>query len=44
MAKRIRRIDVLHTENKGDQRSRFERDRDRVLYSSAFRRLDGDKG
>ncbi|WP_247394752.1 MULTISPECIES: dGTP triphosphohydrolase [unclassified Bradyrhizobium] len=26
---------------KDDQRSRFERDRDRILYSSAFRRLAG---
>lgn len=31
----------LHDESKDDQRHAFERDRDRVLYSSAFRRLAG---
>lgn len=29
------------TDRRGDQRSNFERDRDRVLYCSAFRRLAG---
>lgn len=30
-----------HSAVPDDQRSRFERDRDRILYSSAFRRLSG---
>lgn len=30
-----------YSNSKDDQRTRFERDRDRVLYSSAFRRLAG---
>src|SRR5713101_1340759 len=30
-----------HSAVRDDQRSRFERDRDRILYSSAFRRLSG---
>src|SRR5215469_2091341 len=30
-----------HSAIPDDQRSRFERDRDRILYSSAFRRLSG---
>ncbi|MEP2735349.1 MAG: dGTP triphosphohydrolase [Erythrobacter sp.] len=30
-----------HERNSGDQRSAFERDRDRILYSSAFQRLAG---
>lgn len=30
-----------HKNNTGDQRSEFERDRDRLLYSSAFHRLAG---
>jgi dGTPase len=30
-----------HSIAKDDQRDRFERDRDRILYSSAFRRLAG---
>ncbi|MFB7356684.1 deoxyguanosinetriphosphate triphosphohydrolase family protein [Streptomyces gardneri] len=30
-----------HNEEKPDRRSPFERDRDRILYSSAFRRLAG---
>lgn len=37
-AKREQRI---YTSGSGDQRSEFERDRDRVLYSSAFHRLAG---
>lgn len=37
------RRDRLHTFGKGasDQRSEFQRDRDRILYSEAFRRLQG---
>lgn len=35
------RGDRLFSASKEDQRSRFERDRDRILYSSAFRRLGG---
>ena len=36
------RSDRLHpSDKKDDQRTEFERDRDRVLYSSAFRRLAG---
>lgn len=30
-----------HAASKEDQRTPFQRDRDRILYSSAFRRLDG---
>src|SRR5215469_15210497 len=30
-----------HSAVEDDQRNRFERDRDRILYSSAFRRLSG---
>lgn len=30
-----------HSAADGDQRSEFQRDRDRVLYSTSFRRLDG---
>lgn len=36
-----RRDDRFFTEYSQDQRSRFERDRDRVLYTSAFHRLGG---
>ena len=37
------RSDRLHDEAAGrlDQRSPYQRDRDRILYSSSFRRLDG---
>lgn len=35
------RMQRLHGVAKSDQRSEFERDRDRVLYSSAFHRLAG---
>jgi dGTPase len=35
------REDRRHEVGGGDQRNSFERDRDRVLYSSAFRRLAG---
>jgi dGTPase len=31
----------LHKNDSGDQRTEFERDRDRILYSSAFQRLAG---
>jgi dGTPase len=37
----IQREDRRFGAAKADQRSQFERDRDRVLYSSAFRRLGG---
>lgn len=35
------RDDRLYSQNDGDQRRPFERDRDRVLYSREFRRLSG---
>ena len=42
IASKPRREDRFHTIDRADdQRSPFQRDRDRVLYSSAFRRLGG---
>ncbi len=35
------RLKQFHSPPKGDQREAFERDRDRILYCSAFRRLAG---
>lgn len=35
------RSDRRHNATPGDQRQAFQRDRDRILYSSAFRRLAG---
>lgn len=35
------RAERFHDKKKGDQRTQFQRDRDRVLYSSAFQRLAG---
>lgn len=35
------RLKRRHSAAADDQRSRYERDRDRILYSSAFRRLSG---
>ncbi|MES2196356.1 MAG: dNTP triphosphohydrolase [Pseudomonadota bacterium] len=35
------RVQRRHSVVQEDQRNRFERDRDRILYSSAFRRLSG---
>ena len=35
------RSDRRHKQTKGDQRTPFEKDRDRILYSSAFQRLAG---
>ncbi|MBS8259812.1 dNTP triphosphohydrolase [Roseibium polysiphoniae] len=35
------RADRRHSATTDDQRSAFQRDRDRILYSSAFQRLDG---
>lgn len=35
------RAERRHDKHGGDQRSQFQRDRDRVLYSSAFQRLAG---
>jgi dGTPase len=35
------RADRLHAAVRADQRTPFQRDRDRILYSSAFRRLSG---
>lgn len=37
----IARTDRRHEVSTDDQRSKFQRDRDRILYSSAFRRLAG---
>lgn len=37
----MKREDRFHNLAEDDQRSRFERDHDRILYSSAFRRLAG---
>jgi dGTPase len=37
----MRREDRCHEAGKEDQRDKFQQDRDRVLYSSAFRRLSG---
>jgi len=36
-----RREDRLYPDRAEDQRSRFQRDRDRIIYTSAFRRLAG---
>ena len=36
-----RRADRLHNATAADQRTPFQRDRDRILYCSAFRRLSG---
>ncbi len=35
------RADRRHSASNADQRTEFQRDRDRILYSTAFRRLDG---
>lgn len=37
----LERNDRRHNAADGDQRDPFQRDRDRILYSSAFRRLSG---
>src|SRR6516165_7590215 len=36
-----RREDRVHSDRQEDQRTKFQRDRDRILYTSAFRRLAG---
>lgn len=41
MARRILRDDRYYPDVVTDQRSSYERDRDRIVYSSAFRRLAG---
>ena len=36
------RTDRIHPEDKGaDQRNKFQRDRDRIIHATAFRRLAG---
>ena len=39
--KRINRTGRRHSASNQDQRTEFQRDRDRILYSTAFRRLEG---
>ncbi|MDP9350921.1 MAG: dNTP triphosphohydrolase [Chloroflexota bacterium] len=41
MESKLRQFDEVADETKSESRTPFERDRDRVLYSSAFRRLAG---